>query len=85
MKYFTCCCAWSYVIGKHHVYGAIWPMGIGTYPDALSNSQRMMTREQFADLYADCWACWKGKHQHAAAGPAVECSTRNQERTGDKV
>ena len=68
MRYFTCCCGWSYVIGKRNVYGAIWPMEIGDFPSALSNSQRMMTREEWADWYSDCAACHAGKHHH---GPAA--------------
>jgi len=55
------------VIGKRKVYGAIWPTGIGQYPDALSPTQRMMTRAQFKDWYSDCWACATGRHAHAAA------------------
>ena len=66
MRLFTCCCTWSYVIGKKHVYGAIWAMGIGDFPDALSPSQRMMTRGEWADQYADCAACYSGEHHHAA-------------------
>lgn len=64
MRYFTCCCGWSYVIGKKRVYGAIWPCGIGDFPGMLSSSQRMMTREQFGDLYSDCEACYLGGHHH---------------------
>jgi hypothetical protein len=64
VKLFTCCCGWSYVIGKKQVYGAIWPMGIGEFPGALSNTQRMMTRDYFGDWYADCEACYLGRHHH---------------------
>lgn len=64
MRYFTCCCDWSYVIGKKKVYGPIWPIGIGTYPDALSNSQRIMSHEMFKEGYSDCSACASGSHRH---------------------
>lgn len=70
MKLFRCCCGWSYVIGKKKVYGPIYKMGIGTYPTALSNTQRMMTREQFEDENSDCAACLEGNHRHAG-GPAA--------------
>lgn len=70
MRFFTCCCGWSYVVGKRHVYGAIWPMGIGTYPDALSPSARMMTRAEWEDWYADCVACYTGAHHHDRASAA---------------
>jgi hypothetical protein len=62
MRLFRCCCGWSYVIGRKKVYGPIYPMGIGTYPGALANTQRMMTREQFAENYADCDACASRQH-----------------------
>ena len=65
MTLFRCCCGWSYVVGRRKVYGAIWPMGIGDFPDALSNSQRMMSREEWADQYGDCFACFAGHHHHA--------------------
>lgn len=66
MKYFTCCCEWSYVIAKKRVYGPIYPMGIGTYPTALSTTQRMMLRARFEDEYVDCFACYSGGHHHKA-------------------
>jgi hypothetical protein len=73
MRLFTCCCGWSYVIGRKRVYGAIWAFGIGEFPQLLSNSQRMMTRAEFKDWYADCHACWKGRHRHVRpAGKIVE-------------
>ena len=64
MKLFKCCCGWSYAIGKKQVYGAIYAMGIGEFPNALANTQRMMTREEFTDWYADCAACYEGEHRH---------------------
>jgi hypothetical protein len=64
VKLFTCCCGWSYVIGKKNVYGAIWECGIGDFPKMLSNSQRMMTREVFGEWYSDCEACYLGRHHH---------------------
>ena len=67
MKLFKCCCGWSYVIGRKRVYGAIYPMGIGDFPSALSSTQRMMTRAEFADNYADCAACLDGHHKHAVS------------------
>jgi len=67
VKLFTCCCGWSYVVGKKRVYGPIYSMGIGTYPSGLSPCQRMMTREAFEDQYADCAACHAGDHHHAVA------------------
>jgi hypothetical protein len=67
VKLFRCCCGWSYVIGRKKVYGAIWPMGVGSLPGALSPTQRMMTRAEFQDWYADCAACHEGKHHHAVA------------------
>jgi hypothetical protein len=70
VRFFTCCCGWSYVVGKRRVYGAIWPMGIGTYPDALSPSAQMMTRAVWKDWYADCVACYTGAHQHDRASAA---------------
>ena len=68
MTYFTCCCGWSYVIGKRRVYGAIWPCGIGDFPAMLSPTQRMMSQAEWSDWYADCAACHAGKHHH---GPAA--------------
>ena len=67
MKLFQCCCGWSYVIGKRNVYGAIYPAGIGEFPGLLADTQRMMTRETWADWYADCEACYSGEHHHANA------------------
>ena len=64
MRLFRCCCGWSFVIGKKQVYGAIYRMSIGTYPDALANTQRMMTREAFEENYSDCAACYSGAHHH---------------------
>jgi hypothetical protein len=64
MRLFHCCCGWSYVVGKRKVYGAIYPMGIGDYPDALANTQRMMTRAEWEDWYGDCAACFTGTHRH---------------------
>jgi hypothetical protein len=49
------------------VYGAIWAMGIGEYPDAISPTARMMTRAQFEDFYSNCAACYAGKHNHLSA------------------
>jgi hypothetical protein len=70
VKFWTCCCGWSYVVGKRRVYGAIWPMGIGTYPDALNPSARMMMRAEWEDWYADCAACHTGAHHHDRASAA---------------
>jgi hypothetical protein len=39
-------------------------MGIGTYPDALNNTQRMMSRAQFKENEPDCAACYAGRHRH---------------------
>lgn len=64
MKLFHCCCQWSYVVGRKKVYGAIYPAGLGQFPDLLANTQRMMTRAQWEDLYADCAACYGGQHKH---------------------
>jgi hypothetical protein len=64
MNLFRCCCGWAYVIGRKQVYGAIYPVGIGDFPDALANTQRMMSREDFGDWYADCAACYDGRHKH---------------------
>lgn len=64
MRLLRCCCGWSYVIGRKQVYGAIYPMGIGSFPDALSSTQRMMSLEQFKEEYADCAAHFNGQHQH---------------------
>lgn len=64
MKLFTCCCDWSFVIGRKRVYGAIYAMGIGDFPSALANTQQMMTRKQFAENYSDCAACLEGHHHH---------------------
>jgi hypothetical protein len=68
MELFKCCCGWSYVIGRKRVYGAIYPMGIGDFPGALANTQRMMTRVEFADWYSDCAACYGGRHKHRHQG-----------------
>jgi len=65
MRLFKCCCGWSFVIGRKHVYGAIYPMGIGDFPGALASTQHMMTRAEFEDMYADCAACHAGGHHHA--------------------
>lgn len=65
MKPFMCCCGWSYVIGKKRVYGPIYEMGIGDFPKALSNTQRLMNRAAFEDQYADCAACYAGAHKHS--------------------
>jgi len=65
VRYFTCCCGWSYVIGRKRVYGAIYPTGIGEFPGNLAPTQRLMTRAEFEDSYADCAACHKGQHHHA--------------------
>ncbi len=64
MKLWRCSCKWSYVIGRKNVYGPIWPMGIGDFPDALSNTQQMMTRAQWEDEYSDCAARYAGECQH---------------------
>ena len=64
MRLVKCCCDWSFIIGRKHVYGAIYPAGLGQFPDLLSNTQRIMTREQFKEDYNDCWAHYKGKHKH---------------------
>lgn len=64
MRLFRCCCRWSFVIGRKQVYGPIYPIGIGTFPRALSNTQTMRTRDEWADSYADCAACYDGKHHH---------------------
>jgi hypothetical protein len=67
VRLFACCCEWSYVIGKRRVYGPIYRCGIGDFPEMLASSQRMMTREQFEDEYADCAACADGSHKHGGA------------------
>ena len=69
MKLWTCCCGWSYVIGRKQVYGAIWPMGIGTFPDAISPTAHLMTRREFGENYADCAACHAGVHHHDSPNP----------------
>lgn len=66
MRLFECCCKWKYIIGSKKVYGPIYPAGIGEFPELLSNTQRMMSREQFEDEYADCAACESGEHSHSA-------------------
>jgi hypothetical protein len=67
MELWTCCCEWSWVVGKRRVYGAIYPAGIGDFPGNLAPVQRMLTREEWREQYADCWACHEGQHHHAAA------------------
>jgi hypothetical protein len=67
VKLFRCCCDWSFVISRKKVYGPIYQMGIGDFPTALSNTQRMMSRAAFEDEYADCAACHAGMHKHLIA------------------
>lgn len=64
MKLVTCCCNWSYVIGRKKVYGPIWAAGLGEYPDLLNSTQRIMPRSRFEGDYADCAAHIAGKHRH---------------------
>lgn len=64
MRLFRCCCGWSWLVGKKRVYGAIYRAGIGEFPELLANTQRLISREQWADEYADCAACLAGKHNH---------------------
>lgn len=54
MVLFKCTCNWAFVVGKRKVYGPIYEMGIGTYPHALNNSQRIMRRADWADEFSDC-------------------------------
>ena len=68
MKLFTCCCTWSFVTGKKQVFGPIYNVdlpGHFTGPNGCMHVGRMMTREEFADDYADCAACEDGTHGHA--------------------
>lgn len=62
MNLLKCECDWSYVVGNRRVYGPIYPIGIGQFPNALSVSQHMMTRSQFEEEYGDCAAyfCRRG-------------------------
>lgn len=64
MKLFQCCCGWSFVVSRKRVYGAIYSIGLGEYPQALANTQRMMSRAEFDDWYGDCAACLTGQHWH---------------------
>lgn len=64
MKDFTCCCDWRFIVGRRQVYGPIYSMGIGEFPDLLATSQRLMSMERFRDEYADCAAHVEGKHTH---------------------
>ena len=68
MKQFGCCCGWSYIVGAKHVYGPIYPQGIGNYPNALAPSQRLMGRKYWAQSYSDCEACFSGAHNHGKKG-----------------
>ena len=71
MNLFECCCGWSFVVGRKKVYGAIYPAGIGQFPDLLANTQRMMPRKEFEDWYSDCAACHAGRHKHKRSSHAV--------------
>jgi hypothetical protein len=52
VKLFTCTCEWVFVVGRKRVFGPMFP-GPGEH-NAYWHVGRMMTREQFADEYADC-------------------------------
>jgi hypothetical protein len=59
MKLFTCCCGWSFVVRKKRVFGPMYELGsLGHFsgPNGCHHAGRMMTREEFADEYADCAA-----------------------------
>lgn len=53
LELFTCTCDWVYVVGRREVFG---PMFRNSAEDASRGWHvgRMMTREQWADEYADC-------------------------------
>jgi hypothetical protein len=65
MRLFACCCGWSWVIGKRKVYGPVYAMRIGDYPQALSNTQRMMMRKDWEGEHGDCSGCAAGAHRHS--------------------
>lgn len=44
MRFYTCNCKWSYVIGRRKVFGPL-------YPDSVP---RMMSRKEFKLWYGDC-------------------------------
>jgi hypothetical protein len=54
---FDCGCKWRFIVGKKQVYGPIWRIelpGHFTGRHGCYTLGRMMSREQFADEYADC-------------------------------
>lgn len=57
MILFDCTCTWRFIVGRKQVYGPIYTApesaieAIG-YP--VYNQGRMMSRQEFEDLYADC-------------------------------
>lgn len=70
MKLIKCCCEWEFVVGKKHVFGPIYAMGIGAFPTAKNEGMRMWTREEFAEMYADCDAHISGNARHKGFCPA---------------
>lgn len=56
MRVYKCSCGWSYVLTKREVFGPI-------FEDNDATNARIMTREIFAEGYADCQTGLE-KHDH---------------------
>lgn len=54
MKQFKCVCGWSFVIGKHEVYGPI-------FEDGSTAQARTMPFGEFECEYGDCYFRWTRK------------------------
>jgi hypothetical protein len=58
MELWECQCGWKYVLSPttSQIYGPIVRMGIGEFPEALMNVQRVMSWDDWREEYADCAA-----------------------------
>jgi hypothetical protein len=68
MKPFTCCCEWSFVVGRKRVYGPVYQVGLPGHfsgPRGCMHVGGMMTRAEFEENYSDCAGCHSGEHHHA--------------------
>jgi hypothetical protein len=60
VRQFDCSCGWRFIVGRRHVYGPLYPLGLpGDYGGWVKG--RMMTRDEWEETESDCAYRFKRK------------------------